>query len=465
MKLLVVDDEPGLRKTLSCILAAEGHDCETASHGQEALDRLADDSFQLVLCDLRMPTMSGLDFLERYQARGGQALVIAMSAYGDYDTAISAMQRGAYDYIQKPFRAEEVLLCVQKAAEREKLREAVARLERELTAVRGDAGDTGIVGHSAAISAAITLARKVARHPSTVLITGESGTGKELFARLLHRESPRAADAFVAVNCGAIPEALLESELFGHVRGSFTGAQTDKAGLFEEASGGTLFLDEIGELPASLQVKLLRALQEGEIRRVGATIARRVDVRVVAATNRDLAADVLAGRFRADLFYRVNVVSIRLPALRERVEDIPELALHFLRRHAARLGLPVERVTPDAMRVLQQYAWPGNVRELENAVERALVLATGAAIDVEHVAGLGGATGAAGSAGCAAPGNAVGDTAAGDLSVKRQTEALERSLIRSALQRTSGNRTRAARLLDLSHRALLYKIRAYGLGE
>ncbi len=322
MKILVVDDEPGLRQTVSRILGAEGHTVGTASEGDEALTRLATEDVDLVLCDLRMPKMDGLEFIERYTSGGGHALVIAMSAYGDSDTAIAAMQKGAYDYVQKPFRAEEVVLAVRKAAEREKLRAKVEELEDQLSTIRGA---DEIIGHSASIKAALDMARKVARHPSTVLITGESGTGKELVARLVHRSSPRAEKAFVAVNCGAIPEALLESELFGHVKGSFTSADRDKMGLFEEASGGTLFLDEIGELPSALQVKLLRALQEGEVRRVGATTSQRIDARVVAATNRDLGVDVASGRFRGDLYYRVNVVTIRLPPLRERAQDVPEL--------------------------------------------------------------------------------------------------------------------------------------------
>ena len=460
MKILIVDDEPGLRQTLDRILGAEGFETTTASDAVEALDTLARNDADLVLCDLRMPTMGGLEFLERYEAQHGRGLVIAMSAYGDADTAIAAMQRGAYDYLQKPFRAEEVILCVRKAAEREKLRAKIERLEEELSSMRGDGP---IVGRSPALLAAIAVARKVARHPSTVLITGESGTGKELIARLIHDEGPRSEKSFVAVNCGAIPETLLESELFGHVKGSFTGATTDKPGLFEEADGGTLFLDEIGELPASLQVKLLRALQEGEVRRVGANAPRRVDVRVLAATNRDLAADVSANRFRGDLYYRVNVVSIHLPPLRERCEDVAELAFHFLRRHNARLSLDVRHIAPDAMRMLTSYAWPGNVRELENVIERALVMASGSTIEPAHLVDLTGTTTTSVSTTTASSNGPV--AAPADFSVKRQTEQLERMLIQRALEQTRGNRTRAAQLLELSHRALLYKIRDYGLGD
>jgi two-component system response regulator AtoC len=286
-----------------------------------------------------------------------------------------------------------------------------------------------------------------------VLITGESGTGKELIARHIHDASPRATRPFVAVNCAAIPEALLESELFGHARGAFTGATADRQGLFEEAHEGTLFLDELGDLPVALQVKLLRALQEGEVRRVGDNASRSVDVRLVAATARDLETDVAEGKFRADLYYRVNVVRIHLPPLRERAEDIPELVRHFVDRINRRLGLHVSGVTAAAMRALMEYPWPGNVRELENVVERAMVLTDGPQLDVDQLP-------------LTAP-SARHDNGASplDLSVKRRTEDLERALIKEALERTRGNRTRAAKLLDLSHRALLYKIRDYGLGE
>jgi two-component system, NtrC family, response regulator AtoC len=294
----------------------------------------------------------------------------------------------------------------------------------------------------------------VARHPSTVLITGESGTGKELIARHIHDASPRASRPFVAVNCAAIPETLLESELFGHAKGAFTGATTERQGLFEEAHEGTLFLDELGDLPVPLQVKLLRALQEGEVRRVGDNASRGVDVRLVAATARDLEADVAEGRFRADLYYRINVVRIHLPALRERSEDVPELVRHFVDRFNRRLGMHVTGVTPAAMRALVEYPWPGNVRELENVVERAMVLTDGPQLGMEQLPTL------------TAP-ITRGDAATSplDLSVKRRTEDLERALIKEALERTRGNRTRAAKLLDLSHRALLYKIRDYGLGD
>ena len=457
MRILVVDDESGLRHTISLILREEGHEVEAVADGEAALAALATADASIVICDVRMPKLDGLAFLERYKAAAGRGLVIMMSAYGDDEAAIEAIRRGAYDYISKPFRADQLVLVVRKAIEREQLRHEVERLSEELTALRGA---DGVVGHSAELREVVATARKVARHPSTVLVTGESGTGKELIARLLHAASPRASAAFVAVNCAAIPEALLESELFGHARGAFTGAAQERAGLFEEANGGTLFLDEIGELPLALQVKLLRVLQEGEIRRVGENVARRVDVRVVAATSRDLEAEVAASRFRSDLYYRVNVVRLHLPPLRERQDDIAELARHFLDRHAQRLKIKPPKLTPAALRTLGEYGWPGNVRELENAIERALVIADDGVIDVAQLPASVRGESRAPAAG--ATGSAPG-AADEDLSVKRRAEALERALIAQALQRTGGNRTRAAQLLELSHRALLYKIREYGL--
>jgi len=454
MNVLVVDDELGLRQTLTLILKAEGHDVRAACDGEDALRQLADAPADIVLCDVRMPVLDGLQFLERYDASDGSALVIMMSAYGDDDAAVEAIRRGAYDFIAKPFRADQVLLVLRKAIEREGLRREVAQLHEELSALRAP---TDIVGRSPQLAAALALADKVARHPSTVLITGESGTGKELVARHLHRRSPRASAPFIAVNCGAIPEALLESELFGHAKGAFTGATADREGLFADADGGTLFLDELGELPIALQVKLLRALQEGEVRRVGDDASRRVDVRVVAATSRNLESEVAEGRFRADLFYRVNVVRIHLPPLRERSEDVPELVRHFIDRFNARLGLRVTGASAAAMRALIDYPWPGNVRELENIVERAMVLADHDRIDLAQLPAL------LPPATTALPSDDI--AASLDLSVKRRTDALERVLIREALSRTQGNRTRAAKLLDLSHRALLYKIREYGIGD
>jgi two-component system response regulator AtoC len=327
----------------------------------------------------------------------------------------------------------------------------VGRLRKE---VQADRRFGEIVAGSAAMRKALDVVSKVARHDSAVLLTGASGTGKELVARLIHRESPRAPGPFVAVNCGGIPEQLLESEFFGYMRGAFTGADRDKPGLFETADGGTLFLDEVGELPGSLQVKLLRVLQEGEFRRLGSTEIRRASVRIISATNKDLEAAVEAGDFREDLFYRLAVVPIHLPPLRVRREEIPELAIHLLRRHADRLGVHVEGIHPAAMEVLLAYAWPGNIRELENVLERALVLSEGPVVALEDLPE---------SVRRPAPDSVGLPADADDLSVKRHGARMEKHLIQLALDRTGGNRTQAAELLELSPRALRYKIQEYGI--
>jgi two-component system response regulator AtoC len=395
--------------------------------------------------------MDGLEFLDRYREEEGEALILVMTAYGSLDLAVKAMKKGAYDYLPKPFGADEVLLTVRKAEERERLRREVGRLRNQ---VREDRRFAEIVASSSGMRRALQVAGKVALHPSPVLLTGASGTGKELVARLIHRESPRSGRPFIPVNCGGIPEQLLESEFFGHVKGSFTGADRDREGLFEAADGGTLFLDEVGELSPALQVKLLRALQEGEIRRVGSTETRRMDVRIISATNRDLEAAVEEGEFREDLYYRLAVVPIHLPQLRSRQEEIPELVHHLLERQARRMGVAVEGVEPDAMETLLAYPWPGNVRELENVLERALVLSEGPRIRVEDLPE---------SVRVPSPEAPLPGVDADDLSVKRQGARLEKHLIELALDRTGGNKTQAAELLDLSPRALRYKIQEYGV--
>ena len=451
MKVLIIDDEPSLRQTVSMILDEEGHEIHTASDGKEGLDRALKLEPDVVLTDVRMPGMPGLEFLERYRAEGGAALVIVMTAYGSSELAIDAMKKGAYDYVPKPFSADQLILTLRKAQEREALRREVSRLREEVTVERRF---SGIITKAPAMKKAVETATKVAAYPSPVLITGESGTGKELIARLIHDESDRADAAFVAVNCGAIPENLLESELFGYVRGAFTGADREKIGLFEAASGGTLFLDEIGEMPASLQVKLLRTLQEGEVRRLGENRSRSVDARIVSATNRNLEDEIREGNFRKDLFFRIAVVPIHLPPLRQRTEEIPLLAKHFVDVYNQKLGLEVDGIEPDAMKVLLEYPFTGNVRELENVIERAMVLAEGPKLGIDdlphHVQ---------------SPVRALDDVDLGDdeLSVKKHGAVLERRLIQKALERTGGNRTKAADLLELSSRALLYKIRDYGL--
>jgi two-component system, NtrC family, response regulator AtoC len=451
MKILIIDDDAGLRKSLSLILGDAGYDVVHAEDGEMGLSTALEQDPDLILCDVRMPKLGGIEFLDRYHEAGGGALVLVMTAYGGLELAVQAMKKGAYDYIPKPFGADEVLLTVRKAEEREQLRREVGRLREQ---VRADARFGEIVVASRAMERALEIVRKVAPHDSPVLVTGASGTGKELVARILHRESPRADRAFVAVNCGGIPEQLLESEFFGFVKGAFTGADRDKEGLFEAADGGTLFLDEIGELPATLQVKLLRALQEGEVRRLGATATRRVNVRIISATNLDLEAAVEGGDFRKDLYYRLAVVPIHLPPLRQRTEEIPRLVEHLLGRQRERLNSEVEGVEPEAMEVLLSYSWPGNIRELENVLERALVLTEGPKISIEDLPEVVRRPAPEG-AGIAVDG--------ADLSVKRQGARLEKHLIQLALDRTGGNKTQAAELLDLSPRALRYKVQEYGI--
>ncbi len=452
--ILIADDEESIRHVLTVLLEERGYQARAVSDGEEALRELQARDYDALVTDVRMPGMDGLSLVRAVQQQAPETTVIVMSAYGSHDLALEAMKAGAYDYLGKPFRPDEVLLVLRKAEERERLRAENRRLRREIQASRG-ASD--LVAESPAMKDVLRLVQKVAPAKTTVLIGGESGTGKELIARALHDMSPRAERPFVAVNCGAIPEKLIESELFGHAKGAFTGASAAKRGLFEEADGGTLLLDEVGDLPLHLQVALLRVLQEGEVRRVGDARTIRVDVRVLAATHRDLAQEVAAGTFREDLFYRLNVVAVRLPPLRDRSEEIEPLARRFLARHAVRLGLAEKPLSAEALRRLLAWRWPGNVRELENALERALVLSEGEEIDPDALPEELRAAGAPSGPPAAPP--------EGDLSVKKAQRVLEAELIRRALERTGGNRTRAAELLELSPRALLYKIREYGIGE
>jgi two-component system, NtrC family, response regulator AtoC len=448
--VLIVDDEESMRHLLSVILRDRGYEARSVSNGEEALKELAARDYDLVLSDVRMPRMDGLSLLREVQKGHPDLTFIVMSAYGTHDSAIEAMKAGAYDYVSKPFRPDEVVLVLKKAEERERLARENRRLRTELA---GEYAAGNIVGTSEAVQELLRQVRKVAPIKATVLLHGESGTGKELVARAIHELSPRASLPFVAVNCGAIPGELMESELFGHVKGAFTDASRNKKGLFAEADGGTLFLDEVGELPLGLQVKLLRVLQEEEIRRVGDTRSEKVDVRVVAASARDLSRAVKEGQFREDLYYRLNVVGIRLPPLRDRPDDIPLLARHFLARGARlRPDAPVTGFSPEALETMKGYRWPGNVRELEHAVERALVLCEGPEIGEDDLPDE-----------LRAPRPPVPAALDGTLSVKRATRAVEEQLIRRALERTGGNRTRAAELLELSYRALLYKIKEYGI--
>ncbi len=448
-RVLVVDDEENLRHMLKVLLGKEGYQVEQAADGTEALAMASRGSYAFILCDIKMPVLDGAGFLRQATAAGVTGTFIMMSAYGTVDTAIECMKLGAYDYISKPFKNDEILLVLRKAEERERLKSENRRLREEM---KKEYSFSGIIGKNPRMQEIFSLVGKVCDYKTTVLILGESGTGKELIARAVHYNSRRRNAPFVAVNCGAIPETLLESELFGHVRGAFTDASSDKVGLFEQADGGTLFLDEIGDMPLSLQVKLLRVLQDEEIRRVGSVVPKRVDVRVISATAKGLAGEVAAGRFREDLFFRLNVFSLVLPPLRERLEDIPLLVAHFLDKHMEKQKKSGVGCSPGVLKAFMNYGWPGNVRELENSIERGLVLCEGNVLDVEclpdHFREKG-----AGGARVVIPGET--------LSIKKAEELLERDFIRRALEKTGGNRTHAARLLEISHRALLYKLKEY----
>ena len=452
LRILIVDDEENMRHMLKVLLEKEGYVGEAAADGQEALKKFEQNAFDFVLCDIRMPRMDGPELLQEMRRRQIPATVIMMSAYGSEDTALEAMKLGAYDYISKPFKAEEIVLTLKKAEERERLQKENLLLRRQ---VLKEYGFGNIITKNERMQEILQTITKIAEYKSTVLIVGESGTGKELIAKALHYSSLRRDGPFIPVNCGAIPENLLESELFGHVRGAFTDASYTKKGLFEEADGGTLFLDEIGELPLLLQVKLLRVLQEEEVRRVGDTKPIRVNVRIIAATIRDLAEEVKKGAFRSDLYYRLNVLALQLPPLRERRDDIPTLVDAFIERYNYRLQRQIKGISKEALGILMDYNWEGNVRELENAIERAMALAEGNRIEVHNL-----------------PPQLREVKTGGELtipdyeySIKKVNRQVEEELIRRALRRTGGNRTQAAKLLEISHRALLYKIKDFGIEE
>ncbi|MCI5149864.1 MAG: sigma-54-dependent Fis family transcriptional regulator, partial [Candidatus Electrothrix sp. MAN1_4] len=429
---------------------------ETAADGQEAVDLLARKSFAFVLCDIKMPKMDGLAFLKAANALDHSATVIMMSAFGSVDTAIEAMKQGAYDFVSKPFKSDEVVLVLKKAEERERLRQENIRLKKKVVELEKKIGFGRMIGKSKAMQEVFTLAGKVARHPTTVLITGESGTGKELVAAGIHAQSGRADHPFIAVNCGGVPENLQESEFFGYVRGAFTGADQDKKGLFEEADKGTFFLDEIGELPLSMQVKLLRVLQEQEVRPVGSAKRKKIDVRILAATARNLSEEVEQGRFREDLFYRLHVIHIQVPPLRQRTEDIPLLCDYFIEKFTENLKLPdIQGVSKAAMQHLLTYAWPGNVRELENVLERAVILAEGAYIEPDNFPG----------SLQKSPADNAPDFLTGLSSIKEGKRKVEEQLIRQALEETGGNKSKAADILEISYPSLLSKIKEYGVAS
>ncbi len=460
-RVLVVDDEPSLRQMIRVALTRSGHQVVEAADVSAARDVLhaSPVPFDLVITDLIMPGESGLAVIDAARERSPETQVIVVTAHASVGTAVEAMQRGAYCYLEKPLDLATTRVHIEKALEKRTL----LRSNEQLKAVarvttRGSiSGDPLLVGRSAALEVATDLIRRAAPSKVNVLITGESGTGKEVFARLLHSLSDRAAKNLVTINCGAIPENLLESELFGHEKGAFTGAHVRRDGLFREANGSTLFLDEVGELPLSLQVKLLRVLSERKVRAIGASSDVPIDVRIVCATNRDLDGAVKAGTFRQDLFYRLNVLRVHLPPLRERREDVALLVEHFLQRFVREHGRPNLRIAPEAMAALVQYSFPGNVRELENAAERAVALAFGSTIELRDLPPE-----IAGRKASARPSMTLPDEG---LALEPYLEEIERALLQQALSRADGVRTKAAQLLGLSFRSFRYRLAKLGLAK
>jgi two-component system response regulator PilR (NtrC family) len=449
-KILIVDDELSMRDFLAIMLKKEGHEIVAAKNGDAALKAIQAEIFDLVITDVKMPGISGIEVLKTVKEISPETVVIMITAFATAETAVEAMKLGAYDYIIKPFKIDELKLVVNNSLEKRSLRKENILLKRE---IKSKAGFENFIGKSEPMQKIFSLIRQVADTNSTVLITGESGTGKELVAKAIHFTSQRKDRPFVTVNCGALPETLLESELFGYMKGAFTGAVSNKQGLFEAANGGTIFLDEISATTPALQIKLLRVIQEREFMRVGGTTDIRVDVRVIAASNQDLQAEVARGAFREDLYYRLNVIPIQLPALRERKDDIPVLVEFILKKNFA--GRELKKIAPDAMKRLMQYHWPGNVRELENTIERLAILEPGDTIRLDllqdHIT-------------VGSPGQALvpSDIPDAGLDLEALLERAERTLLRRALEKTGGVKTDAAKLLGLSFRSFRHRLKKYG---
>ena len=451
--ILIVDDDSSVRRVMQMQLSEAGYDVKVAASGNDAL-RIATESHpKLIITDLRMPDLDGIELLRRLSENEIQTTVIMVTAFGSIETAVQAMRLGAYDYITKPIDYDALQLAVQRAMERQSLIDEVRNLR---SALDRRYGFENIIGHSKSLLRVLEMAARVAQHDSTVLIHGETGTGKELLARAIHYNSRRRNHSFVTINCGAIPRDLIEAELFGYFRGAFTGANTNKPGKVELADGGTLFLDEVGELPLESQVKLLRLIQQGEVERVGGTAPRIINVRIVAATNRNLSAMVEDGTFREDLFYRLAVVPLYLPPLRERKEDIPEIAEHLFQKAKTQHGMQNLRVAPSVIARLSAHRWPGNIRELENVVERMLVLSNGQQItDQDLPAEL----------------RAVSHSPANSSILLEfpeegiSLESIERELLLQALEKAGGNQTKAARYLDISRRTFIYRMEKHGIRQ
>ncbi|HZD92844.1 MAG TPA: sigma-54 dependent transcriptional regulator [Candidatus Sulfotelmatobacter sp.] len=451
--ILIVEDEPRMRRLLEISLGEDGHSVQTAEDAEKGLAHLRKNNVDLVVTDLKLPGMNGLEFLQEGKRLNPALPFIVMTAYGSVETAVDAMKAGASDYVLKPFTMAEMKLVIHKELDVQQVRDENQRLKE---ALGKRYHFQNIVGRSKKMQEVLALVERVAPTNSTVLIGGESGVGKDLIARAIHQNSRRAAGPFIKINSTAIPDTLFESELFGFERGAFTGALASKPGKFELADKGTLFLDEIGDVPSPIQVKLLRVLQEREFERLGGTKTLKVDIRMIAATNRDLRAALEEGTFREDLYYRLNVVPIDIPPLREHKEDVPDLVNHFLARFAAESEKPIEGITPAALAALMGYHWPGNIRQLENMVERAVALSSGPVIDVQDIH-LDSAPGKAGTAGAGASNNFLPEG--------MTLEQWEDHMIQEALRRANGNKSQAARLLGLSRNALRYRLGKLGVPD
>lgn len=449
-RVLVVDDEPGMRDFLEIMLRKDGYEVDTASDGAEAIDRIEQKMFDLAVVDVQMPVMNGIDVLQKINEKSPETTVIMITAYASHETAIDAMKLGAYDYITKPFKIDEIKLVIKKSLEKKRLERENSRLKKELETKYGFGN---IIGRSPEIVKVFEMIKRVSELKVNIIISGESGTGKELVARAIHYSGNRHEGPFVPVNCGAIPENLMESELFGYKKGAFTGAQRDKKGLFEEADRGTIFLDEIGDLPLHLQVKLLRALEGKEIRPLGSTEVVPIDVRVISATNRKLEDEVAAGKFREDLYYRLNVIKIQLPSLRERKADISPLAIHFMTRYSREMEKDIRGISPKVLEILENYNYPGNVRELENIIARCVALETSNVIRHETLPQL-------------VSGRDYLDL---DTSFTSSTSldtllgSIEKKMIDKALRSAGGNKTEAAKLLGITLRSFRYRLAKHGM--
>lgn len=455
-RILVVDDEESIREFLEIMLKKEGYEVSTAEDGMVAKEMLTKKTFDMVISDMQMPNMTGIELLKFVKDTYSDIVFMMITAFGTTETAVDAMKMGAYDYVTKPFKIDEVRLNIQNALRSKNLETEVRVLKKELVK---EYSFQNMVGNSPAMHSIFDLVKRVSQSPTNVLITGESGTGKEVVAKAIHYNGPLKDKPFVTINCGAIPENLMESEMFGHKKGSFTGAISDKAGLFEVADGGTLFLDEVGELPLSIQVKLLRAIQERIIRRVGATDDNKVEVRIIAATNRNLEDMVAKGGFRQDLYYRLNVIGIRTPALRERAEDIPLLALHFLKKYNDKLNKAISSISTEAMEILKKYNYPGNVRELENMIERTVALEAGSTVLPESLPPMVNTP----SGRKMASSNEI-DVGEDGLDLDKVMGQIEKELLVKAIHSAGGIKKKAAKLLKISFRSMRYRIEKYNLG-